>query len=116
MEANLNQNRSAESIESILSTMRISGYTVATGKGNRQLGAVTPLDDEAGQYDYLVAKNDKNEGVYLVPGPDSWLTEEVYEAIVEEAEAAGLASVYHVSSKLGQVGSDDIVWYQSTAN
>lgn len=116
MDTNFNQNRSPENIESILSIMRINGYTVAGGKGNRQLGAVTPLGVEVGQYNYLVAKNNKNEGVYWVAGSESWLTEEVYESITEEAEAAGLASIYHVYSKLCLLGTEDVIWYQSAAN
>lgn len=116
MEAQFNQHRCPKSMESLLSAMGITGCTVATGKGNRQLGHAIPLGDEAGQHHYLVAKNNKNEGIYWVAGPESWLTEEVYEAITEEARAAGLASVYHICSKLSLVCSDDIVWYQSSAN
>lgn len=70
--------------------------------------------DEAA-YTYLVARNANNEGIYLVwhgAGSNTDLTEEVYEAITEEADAASLAPTYHVYSRRNLIVTDDVVWYQ----
>ena len=73
-----------------------------------------PVPDEAA-YTYLVARNANNEGIYLVwhgAGSNTDLTEEVYEAITEEADAASLAPTYHVYSRRNLIVTDDVVWYQ----
>lgn len=83
--------------------------------GSRRTAVLIPVADDADAYAYLVAKNARNEGIYLVwSGADSNtdLTEEVYEAITEEAEVAGLADVYHVYSRRNLIVTDDVVWYQ----
>ena len=54
-------------------------------------------------YRYLAAKNTEGEGFFLVwDGPDqnTDFTEEVYEAITEEAQKVGLAPIYHVYARL----------------
>jgi len=85
--------------------------------GSRRSASLIPLtdgeDDEP--YKYLVAKNASNEGIYLVwsgAGSNTDLTEEVYEAITEEADKAELAEVYHVYSRRNLLVTDDVVWYQ----
>ena len=70
-------------------------------------------------YQYLVARNAKNEGVFLAwngTDPNVDLTEEVYEAITEEARAAGLATTYHVYSRLSLLVTDDVAWHQLPAS
>ncbi|MGQ7263564.1 site-specific DNA-methyltransferase [Vreelandella sp. V005] len=83
--------------------------------GNRRSAALITVCDENEPYVYLVAKNASNEGIYLVwsgPGSNTDFTEEVYEAITEEAEAAGLTAVFHVYSRRNLIVTDDVVWYQ----
>jgi adenine-specific DNA-methyltransferase len=84
--------------------------------GSRRSAVLIPLADEDDEpYTYLVAKNASNEGIYLVwsgAGSNTDLTEEVYEAITEEADKAGLAEVYHVYSRRNLLVTDDVVWYQ----
>ncbi|WP_129656347.1 site-specific DNA-methyltransferase [Rothia halotolerans] len=84
--------------------------------GSRRMAVLIPLVDEDEEpYTYLVAKNASNEGIYLVwsgAGSNTDLTEEVYEAITEEADAAGLADVYHVYSRRNLIVTDDVIWYQ----
>lgn len=83
--------------------------------GSRRAAVLIPVERDAEPYAYLVAKNGGNEGIFLVwAGPDSSpdLTEEVYEAITEEADAAGLAEHYHVYSRRNLFVTDDVTWYQ----
>ena len=84
--------------------------------GSRRSAVLIPLvDDDDEPYTYLVAKNASNEGIYLVwsgAGSTTDLTEDVYESITEEADAAGLADVYHVYSRRNLMVTDDVVWYQ----
>lgn len=82
--------------------------------GSRRGPVLIPVPDEAA-YTYLVARNANNEGIYLVwhgAGSNTDLTEEVYEAITEEADAASLAPTYHVYSRRNLIVTDDVVWYQ----
>jgi adenine-specific DNA-methyltransferase len=66
-------------------------------------------------HEYLVAKNVAGEGFYLVwdgsPEPPV-LDEEVYAAIVKEAEEADLKPVYHVYARFNFFQSDDVRFYQ----
>lgn len=66
-------------------------------------------------YEYLVAKNVAGEGFYLVwdgsPDPPV-LDEDVYAAIVKEAEEANLKPVYHVYARFNFFQSDDVRFYQ----
>ncbi len=83
--------------------------------GSRRNAVLIPLGDRDEPYTYLVAKNASNEGIYLVwsgPGSNTDLTEEAYEEITEEADAAGLADVYHVYSRRNLIVTDDVIWYQ----
>lgn len=85
-----------------------------SSKGSRRSPVLIPVPDEAA-YEYLVARNVNNEGIYLVwhgAGSNTDLTEEVYEDITEEADAAGLAPTYHVYSRRNLIVTDDVVWYQ----
>lgn len=82
--------------------------------GSRRSPVLIPVPDEAA-YQYLVARNSSDEGIYLVwhgAGSNTDLTEEVYEAITDEADAAGLAPTYHVYSRRNLIVTDDVVWYQ----
>ncbi|MDJ0454088.1 site-specific DNA-methyltransferase [Gordonia amicalis] len=86
-----------------------------SGSGHRRVAELIPLGDEKEPYTYLVAKNASNEGIYLVwagAGSNTDLTEEAYEEITEEADAAGLAGVYHVYSRRNLIVTDDVIWYQ----
>lgn len=83
--------------------------------GSRRNTVLIPLDNDEEPYTYLVAKNTSDEGIYLVwsgANSNTDLTEEVYEAITEEAKSAGLADVYHVYSRRNLLVTDDVVWYQ----
>lgn len=83
--------------------------------GSRRNAVLIPLGDDDEPFTYLVAKNASNEGIYLVwsgEGSNTDLTEEAYEEITEEAEAAGLADVYHVYSRRNLIVTDDVIWYQ----
>lgn len=83
--------------------------------GSRRSAVLVPVDRNGESYAYLVAKNARNEGIYLVwsgAASNTDLTEEVYESITEEAEAAGLADVYHVYSRRNLLVTDDVIWYQ----
>ena len=64
---------------------------------------------------YLVAHNSKDEGIYLVwggAGQNTDLTEDVYEACVEEGEKAGLKPVYHIYSRFNLFATPGVRWYQ----
>lgn len=66
-------------------------------------------------YAYLVAKNSDDEGFYLVwggVGENTDLTEDVYEACVEEGEKEGLKPVYHVYSRFNLFTTPGVHWYQ----
>lgn len=83
--------------------------------GSRRSAVLIPMDRDDEPYTYLVAKNASNEGIYLVwsgAKSNTDLTEEVYEAITEEADAAGLSDVYHVYSRRNLLVTDDVIWYQ----
>lgn len=66
-------------------------------------------------YEYLVARNGSGDGFYLV-----WdgsveppvFDETVYEAVVSEAEKAGLKPQYHVYARFNLFQSDDVRFYQ----
>ncbi|CDQ45686.1 site-specific DNA-methyltransferase [Mycolicibacterium neoaurum] len=83
--------------------------------GMRRNATLIALGGDAEPYTYLVAKNAANEGIYLVwsgAGSNTDLTEDAYEKITQEAEAAGLAEVYHVYSRRNLIVTDDVIWYQ----
>lgn len=83
--------------------------------GSRRAAVLVPVTDGDEPFQYLVAKNAANEGIFLVwsgAGSNTDLTEGVYEAITEEAEKAGLAETYHVYSRRNLFATDDVVWYQ----
>ncbi len=81
---------------------------------NRRRGpGLVSLSDEG--YRYLVAKNADNEGFFLIwDGPDenTDFTEDVYEAIAEEAEKAQLARTYHVYARLYVFQTENVRFYQ----
>lgn len=86
-----------------------------SSSGSRRSAVLIPMVDDDEPYIYLVAKNASNEGIYLVwsgVASNTDFTEEVYEAITEEADAAGLADLYHVYSRRNLLVTDDVVWYQ----
>lgn len=85
-----------------------------TGSSRRR-GNLIPVPIPEKPFKYLIAKNSEDEGIYLVwngAGTTNDLTEEVYEEIVDEGEAAGLALKYHVYSRLNLFVTDDVHWYQ----
>lgn len=87
---------------------------IASHTGNRRSAALIPVGEDE-PYKYLVAKNANDEGIYLVwsgSGKNTDLTEEVYEEIAEEGENEGLAPLYHVYSRLTEIVTDDVIWYQ----
>lgn len=66
-------------------------------------------------YGYLVARNADGEGFYLVwggVGENTDLTEDVYEACVEEGRKADLKPIYHVYSRFNFFTTPGVVWYQ----
>lgn len=82
---------------------------------SRRSLVLIPVGGDDEPYTYLVAKNASNEGIYLIwsgTGSNTDLTEDAYEAITEEADAAGLAPTYHVYSRRNLIVTDDVVWYQ----
>lgn len=83
--------------------------------GSRRAAVLIPVERDSEPYDYLVAKNAADEGIFLVwsgPKASPDLTERVYERITEEAESAGLADHYHVYSRRNLLVTDDVTWYQ----
>lgn len=69
--------------------------------------------DEA-SYTYLIAVTASQQGIFLVwpEGASAGdLTEEIYEAIVGEAETAGLKDHYHVHALRNLIFTDDVAWY-----
>lgn len=84
------------------------------GKGRSKPTRLTPTSGEGKPFNYLVGWTASNQGIFLVRGDADTpadLTEEVYEAIVEEAKAASLADHYHVHSKRNLLFSDDVAWH-----
>ena len=70
-----------------------------------------PVEDSQ----YLVAKNTDEEGFFLVWGgadANTDFTEDVYEAVAEEAERAGLKPTYHVYARLYLFQSTSVIFYQ----
>jgi adenine-specific DNA-methyltransferase len=64
---------------------------------------------------YLVAKNAAGEGFYLIwdgANKSPVLDATAYEVIVTEAQAMGLAPLYHVYARFNLYQSDDIRFYQ----
>lgn len=84
--------------------------------GSRRSPVLIPVvGEDKRPYAYLVAKNASNEGIFLVwsgAGENTDLTEEVYEAVTEEAAREGLADLYHVYSRRNLLVTDDVIWYQ----
>lgn len=84
--------------------------------GSRRSPVLIPVvGKDKRPYPYLVAKNASNEGIFLVwsgAGENTDLTEEVYEAVTEEAAREGLAGLYHVYSRRNLLVTDDVIWYQ----
>lgn len=83
--------------------------------GRRSPVLIPVVGKDKRPYTYLVAKNASNEGIFLVwsgAGENTDLTEEVYEAVTEEAAREGLADLYHVYSRRNLLVTDDVIWYQ----
>ncbi len=82
----------------------------------RRRSGFTSLCDAG--YRYLIAKNRDDEGFFLVwdgPEHNRNLTEDVYEAIAEEAQRASLVPPYHVYARLYVFQTDNIRFYQTPA-
>ena len=82
---------------------------------NRRRGAQL-ITYPPGTYKYLVAKNSDGEGFYLIwggaDGKDTNFTDETYDAVAQEAQAAELKSVYHVYARLYLYQTDTVRFYQ----
>lgn len=64
---------------------------------------------------YLIAKNADDEGFFLIwDGPDknTDFTEDVYEAVADEAKTAGLTRAYHVYARLYVFQTENVRFYQ----
>jgi len=66
---------------------------------------------------YLIAKNQKNEGIYLVWNSDgkkrkSEITEEIYCQCVLEQKKHGLASIYHIYARNNTYQTPIIIFYK----
>lgn len=87
----------------------IASYFDATRRRGPSLERI--VDD----YSHLVAKNDEGEGFYLVwdgPQENTDLTEDVYEACVEEGLRAKLKPIYHIYARLNLFSTDGVRFYQ----
>lgn len=85
------------------------------GKGRQNPTRLTTSCAEESPHTYLVAATRSNQGIFLVwfdADSPADLTEEIYETIAEEAEAAGLSSYFHVHSKRSLIFTDDVAWYE----
>lgn len=95
--------------DEMLDTVIASHYDSSRRRGP----ALVSLGDNG--YRYLIAKNADNEGFFLVwGGPDknTDFTEEVYEAIAQEAQQAELARAYHVYARLYVFQTENVRFYQ----
>lgn len=64
---------------------------------------------------YLVAQNNSDEGFFLVwdgPARNTDFTEEVYEAVANEAQHAKLKPVYHVYARFNVYQTENVRFYQ----
>lgn len=89
---------------------------IASHSNSRSKRITAPLPIENTEdYTYLIARNAVGEGIFLLwTGKQSTLdfTEEIYEAVTEEAEKAGLNNHYHVYSRRNLFVTEDVTWYQ----
>lgn len=95
--------------EEMLDTVIASHFDASRRRGP----GLTSLSEKG--YRYLIASNADQEGFFLVwdgPGCNTNLTEEVYEAIANEASAAQLKAVYHVYGRLYVFQTDTVSFYQ----
>jgi len=75
---------------------------------------ITPLTG----YRYLIAHTPTREGIFRIQdqhGEIGDFTEEIYEACVGEAAAAGLGPVYHVHSRNNLFHTSGVHWTQLIA-
>ncbi|HEY0638849.1 MAG TPA: site-specific DNA-methyltransferase [Pseudonocardiaceae bacterium] len=81
---------------------------------NRRRGSsLVRIEDSS--FRYLVARNADGHGFYLVwdgPEQNTDLTEDVYEACVEEGQKAKLEPVYHVYARYNLFGTEDVRFYR----
>jgi len=73
------------------------------------------ISEEPGKYRYLVARNNDDEGFFLVwdgPGQNTDFDEDVYVACSEEAKSAGLKPIYHVYARFNLFQTDNVRFYQ----
>lgn len=81
---------------------------------NRKRGAQL-ITYPSGTYRYLVARNNDGEGFYLVWGGadgETNFTDETYDVVAQEAQSAGLKSVYHVYARLYLYAAETVRFYQ----
>jgi adenine-specific DNA-methyltransferase len=95
--------------DEMLDTVIASHYD----SGRRRGPGLVSLVDEG--YQHLIARNSDSEGFFLIwDGPDrnTNFTEDVYEAIAEEAKKAGMSATYHVYARLYLFQTDTVRFYQ----
>jgi adenine-specific DNA-methyltransferase len=88
----------------------IASYFDTTRRRGSGLISVDP--DE---YRYLVARNDDNEGFFLIwegPNKNTDFDEDVYELCSEEATQAGLKPNYHVYARYNLFQTENVRFYQ----
>ena len=88
----------------------IGSHFEANGRGRPNLVHVPPSEG----FDYLVARDNANEGFFLIwsgPNGKTNFDVEAYEQCVEEAERASLSPRYHVYGRLFLYQSADVVYY-----
>lgn len=88
----------------------IASHFDGRGRGRSNLIQIPSKDCR-----YLVARNETNEGIYLVwdgSGEANIFDEDVYEACVAEGQSHGLEPVYHVYSRLNLFPTEGVHWCQ----
>ena len=78
----------------------------------RRRGGLVRLDEE---HRYLVARNEDDEGFFLVwdgPAGNTSLTRDVYIQVVAEAKEAGLKKRFHVYARQQLYVTENVSFYQ----
>lgn len=95
--------------EEMVDTVIASYFDTARKRGS----GLISVDPE--EYRYLVARNDDNEGFFLIwegPNKNTDFTEDVYEQCSEEASRAGLKANYHVYARYNLFQTENVRFYQ----
>ncbi|GAA3579906.1 hypothetical protein GCM10022197_41950 [Microlunatus spumicola] len=95
--------------DEMLDTVIASHYD----SNRRRSASLIAMADQG--YQYLVARNADNEGLFLIwdgPNENTNFTEDVYDAIAAESEKAGLKPTYHVYARLYLFQTETVRFYQ----